>query len=198
MIKFKDIDNAEPFKIFQNKYQEALTAGQKSIQAVSISSYNLKRKEISSRYVNLKFVNKDRFIFFTNYNSPKSIDFMSHDNISALFYWSEINVQIRMKAVIDKTTKQYNDEYFRNRSNKKNTLAISSNQSNPISSFDLVLKKYNLVSQNENLSKCPDYWGGYSFKPYEIEIWQGNEFRLNKRDLYKKVKAAWAHFILEP
>ena len=45
---------------------------------------------------------------------------------------------------------------------------------------------------------CPENWGGYSFTPYEIEFWEGNKFRLNKRDLYKKEGNIWNHFILEP
>ena len=103
-----------------------------------------------------------------------------------------------MSAKIKKTSSEYNDKYFKKRSINKNALAISSNQSQVISSYDQVIKKYEKVKDNKNLSKCPDYWGGYSFKPYEIEFWEGSDFRLNKRDLYELKNYKWIHSILEP
>tara|TARA_S200000501_G_scaffold378599_1_gene442127 strand:+ start:3270 stop:3866 length:597 start_codon:yes stop_codon:yes gene_type:complete len=198
MIEFIETSIEPPYKIFVNKYHNALNAGQKNIEAMSISSYRKDKNEVDSRYVNLKYIEKDKFIFFTNYNSPKALSFLSHNQISGLFFWSSINVQIRIKAIINKTTKQFNEKYFRKRSLEKNALAISSRQSKSISSFDLVIENYNHVKHNNDLSKCPDYWGGFSFKPFEIEIWEGSEFRLNKRDLYSKKDNNWSHTILEP
>ncbi len=198
MIKFNNLNQQPPFLLFKSKYDDALEAGQKAIEAISISSYNIEMREVDSRYVNLKFVNDDEFIFFTNYNSPKSIAFSSHDQISALIYWPSINIQIRMKARIQKTSKEFNQEYFKNRSLDKNALAISSNQSSSISSFELVLKKYNKVKKEKDLKICPQYWGGFSFSPYEIEFWEGNTSRLNKRDFYKLNDNIWHHRILEP
>ena len=198
MIEFKKVYLETPYSIFKQKYQEALDAGQKNIEAISISSYFKHNKEVDSRYVNLKFVDGDQFIFFSNYDSPKASAFNSHDQIAALVYWPIINVQIRMKAKIKRTTDEYNQNYFFNRSEEKNALAISSNQSKPIDSYSLVKENYNKSLKNDDLKECPKYWGGYSFKPYEIEFWEGNEFRLNKRDLYIKDNTSWNHFILEP
>ena len=81
---------------------------------------------------------------------------------------------------------------------KKNALAISSNQSSVIESYREVISKYEDVKISKDLTKCPNYWGGFKFIPYEIEFWKGNEFRLNKRDLFKKRNKGWEHFILEP
>ena len=198
MIIFKNLNKKIPYLLFKKKYEEALRAGQRSIEAISISSFNKEIKEVDSRYVNLKFIMNDEFIFFSNYNSPKALSFVSHDQIAAIFYWPASNVQIRMKAKIKKTSNEFNQKYFFDRSKEKNALAISSNQSNPIRSFDQVKKNYNKSLENDDLKKCPKYWGGYSFKPYEIEFWEGDEFRLNKRNLYKKNKASWNHYILEP
>ena len=198
MIVFKDIDNIPPYSTFKEKYHEALKNGQKNIEAMSISSFNVDNNEVDSRFVNLKFIDNDNFIFFTNYNSPKSIAFKNHNQISALFYWHSINVQIRIKAFIFKTSKKYNDEYFKERSKEKNALAISSNQSHPISNFNKVKEKYNTVKKNSDLTVCPEYWGGYSFKPYSIEFWEGGSHRLNKRNLFTKKGNEWMHSILEP
>jgi len=198
MIRFKKLNQEMPYMLFKDRYEEAKKAGEKSIEAVSISSFNKETREVDSRYVNLKFIMNDEFIFFSNYNSPKALSFVSHKQIAALFYWPVNNVQIRMKAQIKKTSNEFNQKYFFDRSEEKNALAISSNQSKPISCFNQVKENYNESLMNGDLKKCPEYWGGYSFKPYEIEFWEGNEFRLNKRNLYKKNKAKWNHYILEP
>ena len=71
----------------------------------------------------------EEFIFFSNYNSPKAIEFRSHDQISCAIFWSEVNIQIRIKAFIQKTSVSFNNLYFKSRSLEKNALAISSNQS---------------------------------------------------------------------
>lgn len=198
MIELKRINNTKPYLIFSEKYHEALDAGQKNIEAISISSFNKEKKEVDSRFVNLKIIDGNQFIFFSNYNSPKSIAFSTHDQISALLYWSSTNTQIRIKAKINKTSVEYNQKYFSDRSEEKNALAISSNQSKPIDSFDKVKENYTKSLVYDDLKKCPEHWGGYSFIPYEIEFWEGNEFRLNKRNLYKKDNKKWNHCILEP
>lgn len=198
MIKFKNPNQEIPYKLIKTKYEEAINAGQKSIEAISISSYDTKTNEVSSRYVNLKFIIGDEFIFFSNYESPKALSFNSHNQIAALIYWSSINTQIRIKAKIKKTSMEFNQEYFFNRSKQKNALAISSKQSKPITSYQSIKENYNLSLKNNDLKKCPKYWGGYSFTPYEIEFWKGNEFRLNNRNLYKKNENTWNHHILEP
>lgn len=198
MIKFNNINQGTPYQFLKEKYDEALNAGQKAIEAISISSFNKEINEVDSRYVNLKFINNDEFIFFSNYDSSKASAFNSHDQIAALLYWSSTNVQIRMKAKIKKTSKEFNQKYFFGRLKEKNALAISSRQSKQIGSFEQVKKNYEYALINDDLKTCPKYWGGFSFVPYEIEFWEGNEFRLNKRNLYLKEGSIWKHFILEP
>lgn len=198
MIQFKNLKQDKPYLILKDKFDEALNVGQKNIEAISISTYNTITREVDSRYVNLKFIQDDEFIFFSNYDSPKAFAFISHRQISALIYWPSINIQIRMKAEIKKTSDDFNQKYFFNRALEKNALAISSKQSKPIYSYKRVEENYKNSLMNDDLKKCPQYWGGYSFTPYEIEFWEGNKFRLNKRNLYKKENNKWSHCILEP
>ena len=61
-----------------------------------------------------------------------------------------------------------------------------------------VKKKYEYALENANLSECPSYWGGFQFKPYEIEFWEGHKARLNKRDVFLLNGDEWIHNILEP
>lgn len=197
MVKFINVTEA-PLVLFKDKYTKALEAGQLNSDAFAVSSYNIKKKEVDSRYVNLKFLNGKKFIFFTNYNSPKAIAFSMHNQVSALIYWSKINIQVRIKGQIKKTSRNFNKEYFSTRSINKNALAISSNQSRVINSFDDVKSKYFKVRESKILDKCPDYWGGYQLDPYEIEFWEGGDSRLNKRVLFIKKPNSWNSFILEP
>ena len=198
MIQFNNLNQEIPYLIFKTKYDEALNAGQKGIEAISISSYNKEISEVDSRYVNLKFITNDEFIFFSNYNSPKASAFSSFNQISALVYWPSVNVQIRMRAKIKKTLNIYNQNYFFDRSEEKNALAISSNQSKPIDSYNQVKENYNKSLKNDDLKKCPEFWGGYAFTPYYFEFWEGHESRLNKREVYEKRDDSWEHLILQP
>ena len=198
MIKFNNLNQEIPYMLFKEKYREAVDAGQKGIEAISISSYNKEISEVDSRFINLKFISHDEFIFFSNYDSPKAFSFNSHDQIAALVYWPSINVQIRIKAKIKKTSNEYNQKYFFDRSEEKNALAISSNQSKPIDSYSQVKENYNKSLKNDDLKKCPEFWGGYSFTPYYFEFWEGHESRLNKREAYEKSDDSWKHLILQP
>ena len=198
MIEFNNLNQEKPYLLLKEKHDQALKKGQEAIDAISISSFNADKVEVDSRYVNLKFINNDEFIFFSNYKSPKASAFRSHNQISALIYWQSINVQIRIKAKIKKTSIEFNQKYFFNRSKEKNALAISSAQSKEISSFRKIKENFDKSLKNDDLKKCPIYWGGYSFTPYQIEFWEGNEFRLNKRIFYKKDKNTWIQSILEP
>ena len=69
MISFIDIENTKPFKNFINIYHKAVAKKQKNIEALCLSSFNASKKEISSRYVNLKYIKDNKFFFFSNYNS---------------------------------------------------------------------------------------------------------------------------------
>ena len=143
MIKFVNNNLDAPYVKFKEEYERAVSANQKIVEAITISSYSKLDNLVDSRYVNLKIVDNKEFIFFSNYNSPKSTQFESHDQISALIFWNTTNVQIRMKANIKKTPVDFNNKYFATRSKDKNALAISSKQSQKIDSYDSVMQIYN-------------------------------------------------------
>lgn len=199
MIEFKNLSAEEPYEIFNDLYQKALKENQPSIEAFVISSFNDEKKEVDSRFVNLKYIVDKEWIFFSNYNSEKSKSFSTHPQISAIFYWNKINTQIRIKANISKTSEIFSDEHFRSRSEEKNALAISSSQSEKIESFKKMKDKYFQTLKNKKILQCrPSYWGGFSFFPYYFEFWKGNDFRLNRRSVYKKEQKGWIHHLLQP
>ena len=199
MIKIIDINNSKPYKIFTEFYNRALEKDEKHIEAINISSLNKPKNEVDSRYVNLKYIKNDEWIFFSNYNSPKSIQFLSHDQICATFFWKSIYAQVRIMARIEKTSSDFSDHHFMQRDDKKNALAISSNQSDITNSYEEVEKNYSEILKKKNLLlKRPHYWGGYSFTPYYFEFWEGHNSRLNRREAFKLIGDNWDEFYLEP
>jgi len=198
MIVFRNHSQEIPFKKLKSFYDEAVLKKQKIVEAISVSSYCPKEKEVFSRYVNLKYVDSNKLIFFSNYNSPKAKQFELHKQVSLSIFWNVTNVQIRMRGIIDKTSSEFNEVYFAARSQEKNALAISSDQSKKINSYDDVVQKYQNTLKSKDLKSCPSYWGGFSFEPYYIEFWQGHESRINKRLAYEKISDVWNEYFLEP
>ncbi len=198
MIEFRNNNSEKPYIKFRKKFKEALLAHQDSIEAIVVSSYSIKSNEVDSRFVNLKILDDKKFIFFSNYLSPKSIQFKSHNQVSILIFWNSINTQIRIKGNVNKTSEDFNQKYFENRSEKKNALAISSRQSNTIDSFEEVIENYNKSLEFDNLKQCPAYWGGFAFTPYYFEFWEGHDSRLNRRDVYQMKDNEWERLIIQP
>ena len=199
LIKIIDLVDAPPYKKFIKLHNEALDKNQIPINAIGISSYDAIKEEVDSRYVNLKYIYCDEWIFFTNYSGPKSEQFKNHNQISAIIYWDSIDVQIRIKANIKKTDKKFSDQHYKNRSSSKNAIAISSKQSAKIDSYESVMKNYKEALENSNISnKRPSYWGGYSFTPYYFEFWEGNKNRINKRQVFEIDDNSWNCYFLQP
>ena len=198
MIKIESLNNDEPYLKYQELYDLALSKNQNQIERILIASFNTDLKEVNARYVNLKYVIKDEWIFFSNYESVKAKDFLTHNQITAVSYWSSIDVQIRMKATINKSSKEFSDKHFSLRSKEKNALAISSLQSQPVNSYKDVKNNYEKTLSSSDLKKRPTYWGGYSFIPYYFEFWKGHESRINKREIYKNENNKWIKSILSP
>lgn len=198
MITFKNLSKDIPYILFKKGYERAESANQQNVEAMCISSYSKNIKEVNARFVNLKLVEDRNFVFFSNYESPKSRDFESHAQITALFYWSSTDTQIRMKANIEKTPADYNQKYFTSRDIHKNALAISSKQSKKIASYEDVQRNYKKSLDNDDLLVCPDYWGGFKFKPYYFEFWEGHRSRLNKRIAFKIEDNNWVQNVLQP
>ena len=197
-IQFNNNCNEAPYIKFRDLYDQAMLKRQESIEVMAISSYQVETQEVNSRYVNLKIIDDNKFIFFSNYNSTKANEFKANNSVALIFYWNKTDVQIRMKAKINKTSQKYNQKYFSQRNKEKNALAISSNQSKKVDSYSNVFEKYKLILQKENLTVCPVHWGGYYLIPYYFEFWEGHPSRVNKREVFELHKTNWQTYILEP
>lgn len=198
MIEFKNLPKEKPYRLLKKYYDKALLSEQLFIEGACISSYDPILNEVDSRYVNLKYIHNDKFIFFSNYESPKAKQFEKSNQISVVIFWSNINIQIRIKAKIKKLSIDLSRAHFKKRSPYKNALSIFSKQSSKINSYEELIQGYNSVLKHQILTECPDYWGGYSFTPYYFEFWEGNENRINKRISFEKSNKKWFSNILQP
>ena len=111
-MKISNKISSKPYMLFYDLLIKAKESHQEAIESILIASFDKEKNEVDSRYVNLKFITNDEFIFFSNYNSPKASSFNSNQPNSCIIYWPSINAQIRMKAKIKKTSKVYNQKYF--------------------------------------------------------------------------------------
>tara|TARA_B110000046_G_scaffold10415_1_gene10405 strand:+ start:2395 stop:2988 length:594 start_codon:yes stop_codon:yes gene_type:complete len=189
---------SEPLSLFNELIIAAKKRGQKNVDAMCLSSIDHKDSTPQARFVNLKYVKDSKLIFFSNYNSNKSQQFQKYPYVSCTFFWSTIDVQIRINGFIEKTSSEFSDLHFSKRSKEKNALSIASYQSSKISSFDEVVKKFNEVLKKNSIDKRPSYWGGYSITPNYFEFWKGGNNRLNKREEFLLKEGKWIYSILEP
>jgi pyridoxamine 5'-phosphate oxidase len=101
---------------------------------------------------------------------------------------------------IQKTSSKESDEYFKKRDINKNSLAISSNQSEQIKSYGEIRKNFYDVLESKKIDKCkrPKFWGGYYILPYYFEFWGGDEHRLNRREAFELNGENWISYLLQP
>ena len=199
MIVLSNISKEDPYLCFKKNLDNAVLKNQDSIDAMVISSIDLSENSVDSRFVNLKYIEGNKWYFFSNYESLKAQQFENNNNISALIYWNKINIQIRMKAKIEKASKEFSDNHWASRDLRKNALAISSKQSQEIKSYDDIKDDYkNVFHGISSETPRPDHWGGFYFVPYYFEFWQGAENRLNKRKVFIYSNDSWSSHKLSP
>ena len=194
----KTIDR-DPIRQFQLWFNDAVAAKLPLPEAMTLATATPDGKP-SARMVLLKQVDHDGFVFFTNYRSAKAEQLDANPYAALVFYWSQLDRQVRVEGRVTKTPAQESRDYFNTRPRESQIGAWASAQSQAISSRDVLEQR---AQELETLYcdseiDCPEYWGGYRLKPERIEFWKSRIGRLHDRILYQRDGAGWTITRLAP
>lgn len=183
-----DIDS-NAIRQFGLWWQDALDSEIDEVNAVTLSTATIDGKP-SARIVLLKGYDENGFVFFTNYESHKGKELASNPQACMVFFWKELERQIRVEGIVEKISEKESDQYFLSRPAGSQLGAWASPQSTVIESRDVIeenLKKYGARFSTQPVAR-PPYWGGYRLQPQLIEFWQGRSSRLHDRLQYSLQK----------
>jgi len=187
-----------PYNQFGIWWKEAIESNLDEVNAMTLSTAS-KEGRPSSRIMLLKGYDENGFVFFTNYNSRKGCEILANPFVSLLFFWKELERQVRIEGSIEKLENTYNDEYFYSRPIGSRISAWASNQSSILSNreeLDASVAKY--TQEFGDTVPRPAHWGGFRVVPDKIEFWQGRSSRLHDRVVYSLENTSWRINRLSP
>jgi pyridoxamine 5'-phosphate oxidase len=191
--------NNNPFSQFTSWWDEAVQSEIDEVNAMTLSTITNEGRP-SSRIVLLKGFDSKGFVFFSNYNSSKAQQISSNSHVSLLFFWKELERQIRIDGVCSKVSAEESDAYFHSRPIGSRLGAWASPQSEKIQDREVLVQRLASVTQEFGLENVPrpPHWGGYQVVPTRIEFWQGRSNRLHDRILYEQQELSWQISRLAP
>jgi len=195
---FMDLD--DPLELFELWMGEAKKKEINDPNALSLATTD-KEGQPNARMVLLKGLSAKGFVFYTNLNSPKSLELKKNPKAAICFHWKSLNRQVRVLGSINQVNQEEADLYFKSRPYGSKIGAWASDQSKVIKEKSQLLKKieeFKKKFKNEDNIPRPPHWSGWCLNPSSIEFWlQGND-RIHERLKYTKKIKDWKKEILNP
>jgi pyridoxamine 5'-phosphate oxidase len=194
----KTIDR-DPIKQFQLWFSDAIDAQLPLPEAMTLATATPDGRP-SARMVLLKQVDHDGFVFFTNYRSAKAEQLDANPYAALVFYWAQLDRQVRVEGRVVRTSAQESQDYFKTRPRESQIGAWASAQSQPISgraALEQRAQELEALYCDREID-CPEHWGGYRLTPDRIEFWKSRIGRLHDRILYQRDGGGWTITRLAP
>lgn len=194
----KTVDR-DPIKQFQLWFDDAVAAKLPLPEAMTLATATPDGKP-SARMVLLKQVDHDGFVFFTNYHSAKAEQLDANSYAALVFFWPQLERQVRVEGSVVKTSAEESREYFSTRPRESQLGAWASAQSEKIAGREVLEERTKELEElyRDREVDCPEYWGGYRLTPSRIEFWKGRIGRLHDRILYERNSDGWSISRLAP
>lgn len=190
---------ANPFLQFKKWFSDAVEAQLYEPNVMTFATADSDGKP-SARIVLLKGFDENGFVFYTNYESRKANDLVENPQAAAVFFWAELERQVRIEGIVSKIDKETSEAYFHSRPIGSQIGAIASPQSSVITDRTILEEKVSMLTaeyEGKVIPK-PDNWGGYLIEPKRIEFWQGRSSRLHDRITYDFIEGSWKISRLAP
>ncbi|MGB3180398.1 MAG: pyridoxamine 5'-phosphate oxidase [Cyclobacteriaceae bacterium] len=189
----------DPIVQFNKWFEQAQEADVPEVNAMTLATVSGDGQP-TARIVLLKDIEKGRFLFYTNYTSRKGDNLTNNPKAALVFFWPELERQVRIEGTMDKVPGDKSTDYFHSRPRGSQIGAWTSPQSNIIKDREeLENRKKELEEKfaGQEIPR-PEFWGGYALTPARIEFWQGRASRLHDRILFEKTGEEWRKQRLAP
>lgn len=176
----------DPISQFKVWFDEAIAAGLPMADAMSLATVTPDGRP-TARMVLLKQADAEGFVFYTNYNSNKAKQLEINPYAALVFYWPQLERQVRVEGKVSKTPVEESSEYFKTRPRESQIGAWASPQSEVISAREVLEQRAHELAEQycDREIDCPAHWGGFRLTPDRIEFWKGRVGRLHDRILYE-------------